>query len=473
MLYRMLPSVDEVLRGSASAVLMEVHGRMAVTHAARAVLGRLRVEIAAGTQGEESLADVLRDMAAALEREVREAILPSLVPVLNATGVVLHTNLGRAPLSRAALDEIVRVAGGYSNLEFGLETGERGRRDQHAEPMLLQTLAAMTEKPLEQFAQRWSVAVVNNCAAATFLALNSIAEGGEVLVSRGELVEIGGGFRIPEILRKAGVVLREVGTTNRTRIADYASALTANTRMILRVHPSNFRMEGFTAKAELAELIALGERAGVPVFEDQGTGSLLSPEELEANDESSLLRSVREGPALIAASGDKLMGGPQCGILLGEPKLLEAIRANPLFRVLRVDKLTYAALGATLRSYATQTEDDIPTVRMLRMKPEVIRARCAAVAEAIRGDGIEASVVPVQSVMGGGTTAGTTLSSFAVEMHCGVGASVLLAELRRQTPPVIARVQHERVLLDLRTVAPEQDTLLVELLHDAVRGLSA
>jgi L-seryl-tRNA(Ser) seleniumtransferase len=401
----------------------------------------------------------------------------ALVPVINATGVILHTNLGRAPLSEAALRAIVEVASGYSNLEFDLETGSRGRRDRHAEPILLRALSSILGRPEQQLGASWGVAVVNNCAAATFLALNSLAEGGEVLVSRGELVEIGGGFRVPEILRKAGVTLREVGTTNRTRVADYAEAINGNTRMILRVHQSNFKMEGFTEKPQLSELVKLGRRANLIVFEDQGTGLLVSLEGVGVHEESSLLESFGHGPDLIAASGDKLLGGPQCGILVGRRELLERIRANPLFRALRVDKLTYAALQATLLSYALHQEESIPAIRMLRVPAGTLHRRCAAVCiqlsglVGLAGALCEVSVVPVKSVIGGGTTPGAVLDSFALALRCsGKSSSELLAELRKQTPPVIGRVHEDSVLLDLRTVPPEQDSVLAAAVRNASEG---
>ena len=472
-LYRLLPSVDALLLRREVVTLTEIHSQRALTEAARRVLERVRKEIAEGTQTEDSLARVLEGIADLVEREASLAIAPTLVPVLNATGVILHTNLGRAPLSEAAVRAIADVASGYSNLEFDLATGTRGRRDQHAEPVLLRVLSSLAGQPLERMAMNWAVAVVNNCAAATFLALNSIAEGGEVLVSRGELVEIGGGFRIPEILRKAGVILREVGTTNRTRLADYADALNGNTRMILRVHQSNFRMEGFTEKPEVAELIALGRARGIAVFEDQGTGLLTSLDDLAVRAESSLVDSLQAAPDLIAASGDKLLGGPQCGLLVGRSELIETIRANPLYRALRVDKLTYAALESTLLSYAAQKEDEIPTVRMLRIPAKAMRERCNAMRDGLAASPLEATVVAAESVIGGGTAPGATLASFALSLrHRSHSASDLLASLRRQTPPVIARVQNDCVLLDLRAVPAEQDGLLLGLVRVAAAGVS-
>ena len=467
-LYRLLPSLDEILRRPEFLALMDLHPRAALAQAARAELARARTEIVQGIHTPETLHAFVESLGEAVARQTNEAMCPTLIPVLNATGVILHTNLGRAPLSEPALRAIVDVASGYSNLEFDLETGNRGRRDRHVEPLLLRALSSITGQPGEQIGQTWSVAVVNNCAAATFLALNSLAEGGEVLVSRGELVEIGGGFRVPDILRKAGVILREVGTTNRTRVADYAEAINGHTRMILRVHQSNFKMEGFTEKPELSELIDLGRRANLPVFEDQGTGLMISLESVGVKEESSLLDSFRKAPDLIAASGDKLLGGPQCGLLLGRRDLLDRIRANPLFRALRVDKLTYAALEATVLSYASHQEELIPVVRMLRIPEDDLRRRCEAIRREIASETLEISVVPVKSVIGGGTTPGAALNSFALSLRHRVHPpSGLLAALRRQTPPVIGRVQDDCVLLDLRTVPPEQDRVLAVALRYA------
>ncbi len=471
-LYRLLPSVDELLRRPEFVALGKKVSRLALAKAVREELARARADVVQGLQTQETLIGYIERLGEVIERRMVEATQPTLMHVLNATGVILHTNLGRAPLSEPALRAIVEVAGGYSNLEFDLETGSRGRRDRHAEPMLLQALASLMDEPLEKLASEWSVAVVNNCAAATFLALNSLAEGGEVLVSRGELVEIGGGFRVPDILRKAGVTLREVGTTNRTRVSDYAEAITGNTRMILRVHQSNFRMDGFTERPELAALVELGKRANLVVFEDQGTGLLIPLERMGIKSESSLTESLRQAPDLIASSGDKLLGGPQCGLLLGRSSLVDRIRGNPLFRALRVDKLTYAALEATLLSYASHQEHEIPTIRMLRIPTEELRQRCEAVRQDITADTLEAAIVAVQSVIGGGTTPGTALESFALSLRPRAGSSSgLLAALRRQTPPVVARVHNDSVLLDLRTVPPEHDKVLSSAVRAAVEGL--
>jgi L-seryl-tRNA(Ser) seleniumtransferase len=383
--------------------------------------------------------------------------------VINATGVLLQTNLGRAPLSEAAIRAMEQVARGYCNLEFDLKTGKRGRRDAHTEELILRLLTLRSGQSMEGKA----ATVVNNCAAATFLALNSLAEGGEVIVSRGELVEIGGGFRVPEILRKSGAVLREVGTTNRTRVSDYAAAITPQTRLILRVHRSNFRVDGFTQQPRIEELVALGAKASVPVFEDQGTGCVVRLEDSGIREESSWVRSAASRLSLVSASGDKLLGGPQCGILVGERALVERIRANPLARALRPDKLTFAALQATLLAYVAGQEESIPVIGMLRISAGELRERCDALSERLRELGWLAETVAVRSLVGGGTTPGASLPGFAVALsHPTMTEGDLSGALRRLDPPVISRTRRGRVLLDLRTVAREDDATLRRLLEN-------
>ena len=311
-----------------------------------------------------------------------------------------------------------------------------------------------------------SALVVNNCAAATFLALKALAEHGEVIVSRGELVEIGGGFRIPEILAQSGAILREVGTTNRTRLSDYEDAISPATRLILRVHQSNFSMEGFTERPALHDLVSLGKRCEVPVFDDQGTGLITSLEHHGIRSEPTLINSVRVGADLVAASGDKLLGGPQCGVLIGRADLVQRIRKHSLYRTFRVDKLTYAALEATLMEYAADKSSAIPVQRMLHASSEEILRRCERICQQLRSDHMVAEAVPVQSVIGGGAAPTARLQSAAVSIgHLTLSPLALLSALRRCEPPVIGRIHEGRVLLDLRTVEPQFDTTLVSLLQ--------
>ncbi|HTD55315.1 MAG TPA: L-seryl-tRNA(Sec) selenium transferase [Silvibacterium sp.] len=469
-LYSLLPSVNDLLLDAAFASIVQSHSHTAVVHAARAVLVRLKQEIAEGQHTGASLQERFATLDQSVSNELKKSAHFSLRRVINATGVVLHTNLGRAPLSASALEHLVEVAQGYSNLELDLESGERSRRDVHVEQLLLRLLrtrAGLTEAEN----QRKAAVVVNNCAAATFLGLNSLAEGAEVVVSRGELVEIGGGFRIPEILAKSGARLREVGTTNRTRLSDYEKALSTDTALILRVHQSNFRIEGFTERPTLQELVGLGARRGVPVFDDQGTGLMLPLDDLGVRSEPTFIDSFRLGSDLIAASGDKLLGGPQCGLLVGSEDLIERIRANPLLRTFRVDKLTYAALEATLMDYLQERLDAIPVVNMLRLSQEEILYRCRRIAEELKSAGLEVEVIPVESLIGGGTAPASRLPSAAVALrHESLSLPALLLALRRLDPPVIARISDDRVLLDLRTVEPDLDAMLISLLQGIARS---
>ncbi len=466
-LYRLLPQVGELLESERFPELQARFGRELVAEGLRRELAGLRDGVRVGSLVESSLAEAVAGLGASVERRLDERLRPSLRPVINATGVILQTNLGRAPLSAAAIEAMVAVASGYCNVEMDLEAGERGRRDVHVEGLILDVLRGRGA-----FAETVgrAAAVVNNCAAATFLALNTLAEGGEVIVSRGELVEIGGGFRVPDILRKSGAVLREVGTTNRTRASDYAEAIGPATRLILRVHRANFRIEGFTEQPSLCELVELGERAGVPVFDDQGTGCAVDLAEYGIPGESTWVESVAGGAALVASSGDKLLGGPQCGLLVGSEDVVERVRRNPLFRALRVDKLTYAALEATLRAYLCGQEETLPAIAMLRLSAGSVRERCERLITELAGDDYVAEVVPVRSLVGGGTTPGASVGSFAVALEAGgMSDDALATRLRGWEPAVVTRTQGGRVSLDLRTVFPAQDAVLVE----ALRGVAA
>ncbi len=483
--YRKLPSVAEVLELDGIVRLSGMYSRQQVTEGVRAVLAGLRGRVRAGELDAAGLAECVAGVAGLIEQELAGRVRPRLRRVVNATGVILQTNLGRAPLSDVAIERITEVARGYCNLEFDLEAGGRSRRDVLVEGLILDVLGlgGHSGEPEGELGDHSPVvmngvpgaaagsgaAVVNNCAAATFLALNTLAEGGEVVVSRGELVEIGGGFRVPEIMAKSRAVLREVGTTNKTRVGDYAAAIGPMTRLILRVHRSNFEIRGFTEQPSLEELVELGRMSGVPVFEDQGTGCLVDLREVGLAGEASWVRSVRSGAALVACSGDKLLGGPQCGILVGSAEVISKIRANPLFRALRVDKLTYAALEATLLAYLAGREDTIPVIAMLRLTAEAVRARCERMAFALSTAGVQAEVVEVRSVVGGGTTPGASLASFALSLGvAGMSEGGLAARLRASEPAVIGRVSEGRVLLDLRTVAEAEDEELIEVLRGAL-----
>jgi L-seryl-tRNA(Ser) seleniumtransferase len=455
-LFRRLPAVDELLRSPEVAGLIEREGHAAVTEAARAVLARVREEIAAGRLNASAVDLAVSGLPEAVERQLRQSLEFSLRPVINATGVVLHTNLGRAPLDAAALDHARQAASCYSNLEFDVAKGERGRRDVHVERLFARLFASSAGGAS---AREVSTIVVNNNAAAVLLALNALAEGGEVIVSRGELVEIGGSFRIPEVMAKSGAGLREVGTTNRTRIADYERAINDKTRLLLRVHRSNFQITGFTEQPELSHLVELGRKRGVPVMEDLGSGALIDLRSFGITGEPGVADSLRAGVDVVTYSGDKLLGGPQAGLVSGSRELIARIRSNPLFRALRVDKLTYAALEATLLAYIRQDHDAIPALRLLRLSPQAIEERAAAVKRQLESAGhLSLEIVDGRSVVGGGAAPAATLPSRVLAIACeGLSADQLAARLRAGDIPIIARVEEGRVLLDFRTVFPEQD----------------
>ena len=463
-LYRELPSVSELLLTEAVQRLLDLNPRNRVVRACRIALENIRKEIAGGAQHREILSDQIRTLSQSIETQLSQGPRYSLRPVINATGVLLHTNLGRAPLSRKALQHVVEVASEYSNLEFDLEDGQRGKRDVHLETLLLSLLQTSADR--DNMGETYRAIVVNNCAAATFLALHALAKGREVVVSRGELVEIGGGFRIPEILQESGALLKEVGTTNRTRIADYEAAVSPNTALLLRVHQSNFSMEGFVERPSLEELVALGHRTNLSVFEDQGTGLVESLEPYGICGEPTLAGSIGAGCDLVAGSGDKLFGGPQCGILVGKKKLVDTIRNNPLFRTYRADKLNYAALEATLHQYLAEASDEIPVLGMLAIPEQALAVRCAQISSAIQNHELTSEVVAVESLLGGGTTPKARVRSFALSLkHKALHAEALARALRRLERPVIGRIEEDRVLLDLRTVHPGNDSYILGALN--------
>jgi L-seryl-tRNA(Ser) seleniumtransferase len=465
-LYRKLPSVDEAMGISAISSLAASYGRDPAVNAVRAVLARLREEITSGLLDENALALALSGLADATENQLRQALSYSLRSVINATGVILHTNLGRAPLGEAAIEHIRETAAGYSNLEFDLGAGERGKRDVHVDRLFRKLLSdeVKSEKPADV-----STIVVNNNAAAVLLALNTLAEGGEVIVSRGELVEIGGSFRIPDVMAKSGAILREVGTTNRTRTADYEQAITERTRLLLRVHRSNFEITGFTEQASTAELVALARQRGIPLMEDLGSGALLDLRSIGIGGEPGVLDSLRSGVDIVTYSGDKLLGGPQAGLISGGSELIARMRSNSLFRALRVDKLIYAALEATLLAYVRRDHDAIPTLRMMRLTKEAIGERAEALAARVAAPKLKVEIVESESILGGGSAPSSSLPTRVLALTCeGLSADELAARLRASDAPIIARVDEGRVLLDLRTVFPEQDTALAAALNRIV-----
>jgi len=463
-LYRKLPSVDELQRNPELVALAAKEGQAAVTDAARAVLATLRQEIAAGCLDANGVDLALSGLEDAVTLRVRQALQHSLRSVINATGVILHTNLGRAPLAASALEHIRETTGAYSNLEFDIETGERGKRDVHVDRLFRKLLDEAVDAgvPARMAKPGISTIVVNNNAAAVLLALNTLAENGEVIVSRGELVEIGGSFRIPDVMAKSNATLREVGTTNRTRVGDYEKAINEKTRLLLRVHRSNFQITGFTEQPQLEELVSLARQRNIALLEDLGSGALLDLRSVGVNGEPSVLDSLRQGVDVVTYSGDKLLGGPQAGMLSGRSDLIARMRSNSLFRALRVDKLTYAALEATLLAYVKGDHDAIPALRMMRLSREEIGTRSQAIAERIKFSRLSVEVLDGESVIGGGAAPSAVLPTRLLAVTCeGLSADEVSARLRASDPPVIARVEEGRVLLDLRTVFPEQDEAVV------------
>lgn len=466
-LFRELPSVDEVVGSPALAPVVESYGREFTVEAVRMVLGRVRGEIASGLLDADALRLALSNLNTAVETEIRKSLRCSMRAVINATGVILHTNLGRAPISEAAIEHVREISRGYSNLEFDLTAGERGKRDVHAERLFQQLLneGSGDESAAGEPRQTVSTIVVNNNAAAVLLALNTLAEGGEVIVSRGELVEIGGSFRIPDIMAKSGAALREVGTTNRTRISDYANAITDRTRMLLRVHRSNFEIQGFTEEASTAELAALAREKRIPLMHDLGSGALFDLSLIGIGGETSVADSLLSGVNVVTYSGDKLLGGPQAGILSGDAGLIGKMRSNSLFRALRVDKLIYAALDATLLAYLRRDHDAIPALRMMRLSKEGIGSRAESVQRRGISEKVQVEIVDGESLLGGGAAPSSVLPTRLLAVTCDdFSANELCARLRENDPPIIARVEEGRVLLDLRTVFPEQDSVIAEAL---------
>ena len=468
-LYRELPGIDELLRDPQLSSLIAEEGQ-ATTDACRVVLARLREEIAAGHLDETNLRLALAGIYDAITNELSRSLKYSLRPLINATGVVLHTNLGRAPLAPSAIEHIRETATSYSNLEFDLESGDRGKRDVHVDRLfrkLLSAEAAGTATPgcpAEQ-CSAFSTMVVNNNAAAVLLALNTLAEGGEVIVSRGELVEIGGSFRIPDVMAKSSATLREVGTTNRTRIGDYERAINERTKLLLRVHRSNFEITGFTEQPDVRELVELAEKHKLPLVEDLGSGAFIDLRTIGINNEPNVFDSLRAGVHAVTYSGDKLLGGPQAGLISGREDLVQKMRANSLFRALRVDKLIYAALEATLLAYIKRDHAALPTLKMMELSKAEIGERAKNVLSELHSSHIEAELIDGESLIGGGSAPSSVLPTRLIAITVkNLSANQLAARLRRSDPPIIARVEDGRVLLDLRTVFPSQDEVLRQIL---------
>jgi L-seryl-tRNA(Ser) seleniumtransferase len=455
-LLRSLPSIERLLERSVASGLSASLGREQVRDLLREITNEMREEVIGGkwaseTSGESFIEEAERRLGLRAERRRQ----PSLRRVVNATGVILHTNLGRAPLAAEAARAVSGIAADYSNLEYDLARGERGRREMHCQELL----ARLTGSE--------AAVVANNNAAAVLLVLNTLAEGGEVIVSRGEMIEIGGSFRIPDVMTKSGAILREVGTTNRTRVSDYANAINDRTRLILRVHPSNYRIIGFTERPSSRQIAELATARGVPSFEDLGSGCLIDLAPYGVKDEPVVRDSIDAGISVVSFSGDKMLGGPQAGIIAGSRHIVDRVRKNPLMRALRVDKMTYAGIEATLRLYERgAATSEVPVIRAIAMTREQIGTRAAELGDAIArasNGRLKATLEEGASVIGGGSAPEVRLPTILVALEdAELSAASLEERLRGHRVPIIARTERDRVLIDVRTVLPGEEAIILE-----------
>ena len=453
-LLRSLPSIERLLERPLAHRLASELSRERVRDLLREITDEVRIDLSKdgfSTSEAQSLTELIEGR---LARKANESSQSSLRRVINATGVILHTNLGRAPLARQAVDAVAETASGYSSLEYDLERGTRGHRESHCR----QLLARLTGSQ--------SAIVANNNAAAVMLVLNTLAEGGEVIVSRGELIEIGGSFRIPDVMGKSGAVLREVGTTNRTRIEDYERAINERTKLILRVHPSNFKVIGFTERPAVSQIAELAKQRGLPSFEDLGSGCLIDLAPYGVKDEPVVSESLKAGISVVSFSGDKMLGGPQAGIIAGSNEIIDRVRKNPLMRALRVDKMTYAAIEATLRLYDRgRALSEVPVVKAIAAGSEQIGRRAELLSKSIakiRGTGLSTAVEEGVSVIGGGSAPEVKLPTALVTLQSGTMSAARLEDcLRNYAIPIIARTERDRVLIDLRTVAEDDEPIIL------------
>ncbi len=453
-LLRQLPAVHELVNCCAP---LDCPPQL-LTDAARDVLSSWRSAILS----KGAIPPDIGSLAVEVRELVKKRMRSNLRPVINATGVVLHTNLGRAPLSDAACEAVLKIARGYCNLEMDLDTGNRGERYSHVEEILCRLTGAE------------AALVVNNNAGAVLLALHSLAQGKEVIVSRGELVEIGGSFRVPEIMAQSGAILREVGTTNRTHPRDYERAISPETALILKVHPSNFRVVGFTREVERRELVAIGQKHQLPVMEDLGSGVLVDLQEFGLDREPTVQETIQAGVDLVTVSGDKLLGGPQAGIILGKRELLQLMKEDPLLRALRVDKMTLAALEATLRAYLeNNAKKTIPVLRMLSLKAEELYRRASELKEMLSTALTQDCRIVLKegsSRTGGGALPVTDLPTTLVALsHPKISPSTIAERLRQGNPPIVVRLQDDEVLIDPRTLFPGDEQLLIKALERVLR----
>ena len=450
-LLRKIPKVDELLRNPLLACVISEYGETAVTEAVRAELDALRQGI---LNRQITVMPGLDRLCQQIGKRAELAALPSFRKVINGTGILLHTNLGRACLSEQAARAVYEASKAYSNLEYDLESGRRGSRYSHVEAILCRLTGAE------------SALVVNNNAAAVLLTLSALTQGGQVVVSRGELVEIGGSFRVPEIMESCGAQLKEVGATNKTHLRDYENAICQQTRALMKVHTSNYRIIGFSETPALPDLVKLGHSHGLPVIEDLGSGCLLDLNRFGIHDEPSVQDSIRAGVDVVSFSGDKLLGGPQAGILLGKKKYLDILKKHPLNRVMRVDKMTLAALEATLRSYENGSPEEIPVIGMLAAEPDALRQKAEKLAGMLAAAGIDVDMVSTEGRVGGGSVPNHALPSYAVAF--GGEVNKLEEHLRKGMQPIIGRIHEGKYLLDVRTLWESDFETIVEAVREAL-----
>ena len=451
---RLIPAVDQVCADPAVEALFQEYSRELVVDEIRLQLDDLRRAARRGGLDQKGLETRIKSLPASIRNSIEERMEPSLRRVINATGVIIHTNIGRAPVSRSFAEKALQVASGYSNLEFDLQKGKRGHRDQLFEQRMVRLLGCE------------AATVCNNNAAALLLILNTFALGKKVLVSRGELVEIGGSFRIPEIMKRSGALLHEVGTTNKTRVADFENALDADTGLILVVHPSNYQIVGFTQSPALAELVQLASRADIPLAHDVGSGLLSDSSQPVLEMDPSVKASLEQGVNLVCFSGDKLLGGPQAGVIAGQAELLDQLRKNPLMRALRIDKTTYALLEQTLIAYEkNRAEQEIPVRRMIATSASEIRSRAQRVMHRLADTDLEIRIEGAESLVGGGSAPGQTIPTAVLSLGSARFSTNQLEEhLRAHSPPILARIDNDRLLIDLRTVLEGEEEEIVAAL---------
>ena len=450
-LLRKLPKIDDLLRSSVLEKLREEYPEQTIADGARQVIADLRAGIVNGSVDSLPDEDVLLDR---ITKRIRAAARPSMHTVINGTGIVLHTNLGRACMSEKAAHAAYDAACRYSTLEYNVATGSRGLRYSHVESLICRLTGAE------------SALVVNNNAAAVLLVLSAMTTGGQVPVSRGELVEIGGSFRVPEIMEACGAQLKEVGTTNKTHLFDYERAITPDTKALMKVHTSNYRIVGFTEKPSLSEMVELGHRYNLPVIEDLGSGCLVNLEQFGLHDEPTVQESIKAGVDVVTFSGDKLLGGPQAGIIVGKKQYLDMMKRHPLTRAMRVDKMTLAALEATLRSYADGIWNDIPTMAMLAASAVELKEKAGVLLEQLRQAEVSAHLVAVEGQVGGGSVPTQTMPSWAVALDGDVES--LEKKLRLGENTIVGRIHDGKYLLDVRTIWVEDFPLIVRALKEAM-----